>query len=59
MSRDRAAFAFGVLAVGLSALGLWTAYGQVQWRLVGVLVPIALVVVGIGILLLSRSGHNT
>ncbi len=57
MRRDRAAFGFGVLAVALAALGLWTAYGQVQWRLVGIAAPIALVVVAIGILLLSRR-HN-
>jgi uncharacterized membrane protein YfcA len=58
MNRDRPAFAFGVLTVCLSVLALWTAYGQVEWRLVGILVPIALVTVGIGILLLSRSRHN-
>jgi uncharacterized membrane protein YfcA len=57
MRPDRAAFGFGILAVALAALALWTAYGHVQWRLVGVATPVALVVVGIGILLLSRR-HN-
>ncbi|MCA0295928.1 MAG: hypothetical protein LCH96_11590 [Actinobacteria bacterium] len=57
MTHDRAAFGFGVLAVALAALALWTAYGHVEWRLVGIAAPIVLVVAGIGILLLSRR-HN-
>lgn len=54
MNRDRTAFAFGVLAVTLAALALWAAYGEVEWRLVGILVPVAMVATGIGVLLLSR-----
>ncbi len=57
MNRDRAAFAFGVLALALAGLAFWTAYGQVNWRLVGLLAPAAMVVVGIGVLLLSRRHH--
>lgn len=57
MRRDRAAFAFGVLALALAGLALWTTYGHVDWKLVGVLVPAAMVVAGIGVLLLSRR-HN-
>ena len=57
MSSDRAAFAFGVLALALAGLGFWTAYGQVDWRLVGLLIPAAMVVAGIGVLLLSGRHH--
>lgn len=57
MSRDRAAFAFGVLSLALAGLAFWTAYGQVNWRLAGLLVPAAMVVVGIGVLMLSRRHH--
>lgn len=57
MTRDRTAFVFGVLALTLAGLALWTAYGQVDWPLVGVLVPGAMVATGIGVLLLSRR-HN-
>lgn len=55
--RDRAAFAFGVLALALAGLGLWTSYGIVDWRLVGFLAPAGMVVIGVGMLLLSRN-HN-
>ncbi|MGC3995899.1 MAG: hypothetical protein QM779_17585 [Propionicimonas sp.] len=57
MRRDRAAFAFGVLAVAFAALALWTVYGVVDRKLVGILVPAAMVVAGVGVLLLSRR-HN-
>jgi uncharacterized membrane protein YfcA len=57
MTRDRAAFAFGVLALALAALGLWNSYGHVDWHLVGVLAPGGMVVIGVGMLLLSRN-HN-
>ncbi len=58
MNRDRAAFAFGVLALALAGLAFWTAYGAVNWRIVGLLAPAAMVVVVIGVLLLSRRRHN-
>ncbi|MFT4108317.1 hypothetical protein [Propionicimonas sp.] len=54
MRRDRAAFAFGVLAVALAAVALWTVYGVLDRRLIGILVPAAMVVAGVGVLLLSR-----
>ncbi len=54
MNADRAAFAFGVLALALAGLAFWTAYGRVNWGLVSLLAPAAMVVAGIGVLLLSR-----
>ena len=57
MSRDRAAFAFGLLAPMLAGLGLWSAYGRVDWQLAGMLAPVVMVVAGIGILVLSRRPH--
>ena len=57
MRRDRAAFAFGVLALALAGLAFWTTYGHLDWKLVGMLVPAAMVVAGVGVLLLSRR-HN-
>lgn len=57
MSRDRAAFAFGLLALVLASLGLWSAYGRVDWQLAGMLAPVVMVVAGIGILVLSRRPH--
>ena len=55
--RDRAAFAFGVLALALAGLGFWTTYGHVDWSLVGLLAPAGMVVIGVGMLVLSRN-HN-
>jgi uncharacterized membrane protein YfcA len=57
MTRDRTAFAFGVLALALAGLGLWNSYGHVDWQLVGALAPAGMVVIGVGMLLLSRN-HN-
>lgn len=57
MKADRAAFAFGVLALGLAGLALWTNYGHVDWRLVGMFAPAALIVIGAGMLLLSRRNN--
>lgn len=57
MTRDRAAFAVGLLALILAALAFWSGYGSVDWKLVSLLAPVAMVVVGVGILLLSRR-HN-
>lgn len=54
MKRDRTAFAFGALALALAGLALWHNYGGIDWRLAGVLAPVALVVIGAGMLLLSR-----
>ncbi|MFZ0530789.1 MAG: hypothetical protein WAL91_09655 [Propionicimonas sp.] len=55
---DRVAFAIGVLAVLVAGLALWLYYGTIDWRLVGVLAPAALVIIGAGMLLLSRSGPD-
>lgn len=55
MNRDRAAFAVGVLAVALAGLALWGNYGHVDWNLAGILAPAGMVVIGIGMLLLSRN----
>ena len=57
MKPDRIAFAVGVLALMLAGLGFWTTYGQVDLRLAGMLAPAALIVIGAGMLLLSRR-HN-
>ena len=45
------------VSLALAGLAFWTAYGQVNWRLAGLLVPAAMVVVGIGVLMLSRRHH--
>ncbi len=55
MTGDRAAFAFGVIALALAGLGLWNTYGHVDWNLVGILAPAGMVVIGVGMLLLSRN----
>lgn len=57
MNPDRTAFAVGVLALVLAGLAFWTSYGQVDWRLAGMLAPAVLIVIGAGMLLLSRR-HN-
>ena len=54
MTTDRTAFAVGISALVLAGLGLWSAYGQLDWRVVGFLVPAALVVIGVGMLLLTH-----
>ena len=54
---DRIAFALGVFAVTGAVLALWSVYGTVAPKLVGVLVPVAMVVAGVGVLLLSRRNH--
>ncbi len=57
MKPDRAAFALGVIAVAVAGLALWANYGTIDWRLVSVIAPIALVVIGIGMLALTRAHH--
>jgi hypothetical protein len=54
MKHDRAAFALGITCLALSGLGFWGAYGSLDWRLIGTLAPVALVVIGVGMLLLTR-----
>lgn len=55
MKADRLSFAVGVMTLALAALALWSAAGRLNVHLLQVIVPIALVATGIGVLLLSRS----
>lgn len=57
MSRDRAAFGFGIAAMLLGGIGLWASFGHVDWQLVRTWAPVALIVIGAGMVLLSRH-HN-
>jgi hypothetical protein len=57
MRSDRVAFAFGVIALVLGGLALWSNYGPLDWRIVGLLAPISLVVIGVGMLLLTKSSN--
>lgn len=57
--RLRPATAFALAAGGLfvAGLGVWILVGGFDQRLLGILVPVVLVVVGAGMLLLSRKPH--
>ena len=57
MKADRFAFALGVLALGAGGLALWANYATIDWRLVGLVAPIGLVVIGIGMLALTKAHH--
>jgi hypothetical protein len=57
MSRDRAAFGFGLAAMLLGGVGLWSSFGHVDWGFVRTAAPVALIVIGAGMVLLSRQ-HN-
>jgi hypothetical protein len=52
---DVAAFNVGLVSVGLAALALCAAFGTPDWKLVSVLAPLGLVVIGLAGLLLSRN----
>ena len=54
MRPDRTAFAFAVIALTAAALGFWASYGQIDCRIAGLLTPVALVVIGAGMLLLNQ-----
>lgn len=54
MSPDRAAFAFGMAAIAVAVLGFWASYGHIDWRIVGLAAPIALVMIGVGMLAMSK-----
>lgn len=58
MNRDRAAFGFGLAAMLLGAIGLWSSFGNVDWALVRTAAPVALIVIGAGMVLLSRQQHH-
>ena len=45
---DRTAFAVGVLAIAIAGLALWLHYSTIDWRQVGLLAPVVLVVIGAG-----------
>lgn len=57
MNRDRAAFGFGLAAMLLGGVGLWSSFGQVDWGFVRTAAPVALIVIGAGMILLSRQHH--
>lgn len=51
---DIPALVVGLLGLMLAGLGLWRAFGAVNWSLVGVAIPLVLVLVGLLGLVLSR-----
>lgn len=51
---DVVALVVGLVAVAIAALGLWAAFGTVNWAMVAVAAPVSLVVVGLVGLLASR-----
>ena len=57
MNADRLSFALGVIALLVGGLALWANYGTIDWRLVGLVAPIGLVVIGIGMLALTKAHH--
>lgn len=57
MRSDRTAFTFGIISVTVAAIALWSAYGQLDWRGIGLIIPGCLVVLGVGLLLLSKPHH--
>ncbi len=59
MRLDRTGFSIGVAALGVGLLALWANYGHIDWRIVGMAAPVALVVIGVGILLLPRNHPRT
>ena len=59
MRPDITALTVGLVACLLAALGMWAAYGSVNWPLVGLLAPIALVMIGLLGLILARTSFST
>lgn len=57
MRTDRAAFTFGILALTLAGIALWSVYGHLDWRGIGLIIPGCLVVLGVGLLFLSKPNH--
>lgn len=51
---DVVALVTGLLAIALALLGLWAAFGSVNWSAVAVLAPVSLVVFGLVGLVASR-----
>lgn len=52
---DVAALNVGLVCVGLAALALCAAFAAVDWKLVSIIAPLGLVVIGLIGLLLSRT----
>lgn len=53
--RDVTAFNAGLVFLVVAALGLWMAFGDVNWKLVSIAAPLALVFIGAAGLILSRT----
>ncbi|QLQ16507.1 MAG: hypothetical protein HZY73_13540 [Micropruina sp.] len=53
--RDVTAFNAGLVFLVVAALGLWMAFGDVNWKLVSIAAPLALVFIGGAGLILSRT----
>lgn len=54
MKLDITAFGLGAVAVMVGGLALWASSGGVDWLWVSRVAPVALIVVGIAMLILSR-----
>lgn len=55
MKPDIAAFGLGAVAIIIGGLALWASYGDVSWSWVGRAAPVALIVIGILMLVFSRT----
>jgi hypothetical protein len=53
-SSDVTALVTGLLFLLLALLGLWSAFGTINWGLLGLALPLCLVIIGIAGLGLSR-----
>lgn len=53
--RDTASLIVGLVFVMIAGLGLWSAFGVVDWSLMKVIVPVCLVTVGLIGLAASRN----
>lgn len=51
---DTIALVVGLMALAIAALGLWHAFGTVNWSAVGIAFPILLVLVGVSGLATTR-----
>lgn len=52
---DVAAMNIGLVCLGVAAIALCTAFATVDWKLVSIIAPLGLVVIGLIGLLLSRT----
>ena len=52
---DVAALNVGLVCTGLAVLALISGFGTLDWRLVSIVAPLGLVVIGLAGILLSRS----